>query len=81
MRKEKSYKLKTGKENYCIKEREIEIFEKYRVKMFVNSFSKCRLRAVDLWHGGVRVCFESVTGGCATICSVRSIPRGNNLCF
>ena len=51
-----------GKEGYCIKEREVEIFEKYRVKMFANSFSKCRLRVVDLWHGGVRVCFESVTG-------------------
>ena len=56
---------------------------KYRVKIFANSVLKCRLRAVDLLHGGVRVCFESVAGGTgyATIVLWDRFPEGMIQCF
>ena len=70
-------KVKRKREIIALKKKEM-IFEKYRVKIFANSFSKSRLRAVDL-SCVCELVFELVSGGCATVFTVRSILSGNDL--
>ena len=70
---------KWERENHCIKEGEVVNLRNIGLKYFSKSFSKGRLRAVDLSRVRVLGVLSWWRGVAQPYCSVRLIPKRNDL--